>query len=363
MQLTLFVPELLWPEPDDLSAFDEPACPALGMLIARSRLMRHVPQPFEAALSEIFVRSADAHDVPYAALRWLGETSINTALPAIPTDACWLCADPVHLRFRQEGMILADGGSLDIALAEARAIVADLNRNFTDLGMFYAASAERWYLQLTGIDAFAAPVGEFKVPPLSAVAGRRIHRQLPENKQTVGLRKLLNEAQMLLHAHPVNAARETAGQPSINSLWLWGVGVLPTSMRSDFDGVWSDWALAAGLARAAGVPVHPALADTTSFFAHAAPDGNYLITVEDLLAPVQYQDVVGYRAALSTLETRWFAPLRQALRSGKLERLQLVSPTSYGVLHWTSSRVEPWRWWRRARSLGDFAQSIAKEKI
>ena len=35
---------------------------------------------------------------------------------------------------------------------------------------------------------------------------------------------LLNEAQMVLHAHPVNEAREARGEPAVNSLWLWGAG-------------------------------------------------------------------------------------------------------------------------------------------
>ena len=29
---------------------------------------------------------------------------------------------------------------------------------------------------------------------------------------------------MLLHAHPVNEAREARGEPAVNSLWLWGAG-------------------------------------------------------------------------------------------------------------------------------------------
>ena len=34
------------------------------------------------------------------------------------------------------------------------------------------------------------------------------------------LRRLQNEAQMVLHGHPVNQARETRGEPTVNSLWL-----------------------------------------------------------------------------------------------------------------------------------------------
>lgn len=363
MRLTLFVPELIWPEPDDHAAFDALDCPALGALLARSRLMRGAPQPLETTLTDLFAlhegSQEDTHDLPFAAFRRLGEAGAPNDMPA---DTCWLCADPVHLRFHQERLILADSGSFGIELAEAQAIVDELNRCFGDVGVFHVASAERWYLQLAGnkelSDELSAQFSEFKVPPLSAIAGRRIDRQLPEGQQIAWLRKLLNEAQMVLHAHPINTARESAGRLPINSLWLWGAGILPPNLQSDFDGVWSTQPLALGLARAAGVATHPTPLDAATFFAHAAPESNHLVIAEDLLGPVQYQDVTAYRAALLALETRWFTPLRQALLGGQLTQLSLVSSTAYGTLNWQSRRIDQWKLWRRAQPLAQLAQHL-----
>jgi hypothetical protein len=62
------------------------------------------------------------------------------------------------------------------------------------------------------------------------------------------------EAQMTLHGHPLNAAREAAGQRPINSVWFWGCGAMPTralpaslsldaSLRSTWiQGDWAGWA-------------------------------------------------------------------------------------------------------------------------
>jgi hypothetical protein len=307
------------------------------------------------------------HNPPFAAFRRLGEAGAPNDMP---TDACWLCADPVHLRFHQERLILADSGSFGIELAEAQALVDELNRCFADVGVFHVASAERWYLQLAADKALGAHFAEFKVPPLSAIAGRRIDRQLPEGQPTAWLRKLLNEAQMVLHAHPINTARESAGRLPINSLWLWGAGVLPSTMRSDFDGVWSMQALAIGLARAAGVATHATPIDATTLFTHAASESKHLVIAEDLLGPVQYQDVAAYRSALLALEARWFVPLRQALLGGQLTQLDLISSTAYGTLHWQSRRIDQWKLWRRAQPLAQLAQhllvpineTLAKEK-
>ena len=112
MQLTLLIPELIWPEPDDRDAFDDLDCPALNLLLARSKMTRRPPQSLEATLTDAF---GHAEGAPYAAFRLLGEAN-DAQAPALADDACWLCSDPVHLRFHQESLILADSGSFDITL-------------------------------------------------------------------------------------------------------------------------------------------------------------------------------------------------------------------------------------------------------
>ncbi len=355
MQLTLLIPELIWPEPDERETLDGLLCPALNTLIARSRLTRRAPQSLEATLTDAFGLPEGA---PYAAFRLLGEPTLPSG---VADDACWLCADPVHLRFHQERLILADSASFGIELAEAQAICDVLNRQFPEVGSFHVAAAERWYLQLPSVRASDfGTAGDFDVPPLSAIVGRFVDRQLPTGAQTRWLRQLLNEAQMLLHGHPANATREEAGRMPINSLWLWGAGCLPARTASDFDGVWSTHPLAVGLGRAAGVPAHAVPLDAAALFAHTAPDSHHLVLLEDLLGAVQYQNGDAYRSALHALDTRWFAPVRQALTSGKLKRLRLESPTAYGALAWESTPSEQWKLWRRAQSLATVAQTLAK---
>ena len=54
MQITLVVPELIWPEPDDRDALDALPCPGLGTLIARGQIDRRPPQSVEATLADTF---------------------------------------------------------------------------------------------------------------------------------------------------------------------------------------------------------------------------------------------------------------------------------------------------------------------
>lgn len=355
MQLTLLVPELIWPEPDDRDTLDGLDCPALNTLLARSRLTRRPPQSLEATLTDIFGHPKGA---PYAAFRLLGELEARID----PAHDYWIAADPVHLRFHQERLILADSGSFGISLAEAQALVEALNTQISDVGRFHVATAERWYLQLAASAAldFAA-LSSSDVPPLSAVAGRRIERLLPETAQARELRKLLNEAQMLLHSHATNQQRENEGCLPINSLWLWGAGTLPPRRASNFDGVWSSNPLALGLARAAGAPTHPLpLEDAATLLAQAAAQTSHLVVLDELLGPAQYENGEAYRAGLSGLESRWFIPLRTALTKGRIKQLRIEASTAYAALAWESRRRDQWKLWRRPQPLAVLAKELAK---
>ena len=353
MQLTLLSPELIWPEPEDRDTFETLDCPALSALLARSQSSRRAPQSLEATLSDLFGQGESA---PYAALRLLGEAG-----PVMDVDGkYWLNADPVHLRFHQDHLVLADSGRLGLAPDEARTLVNALNDHFSGIARFHLGTAERWYLQLDD----ASLLENFAAPPLSSVAGRSVDHLLAENSQARELRKLLVESQMLMHADPVNQQREAQGRMAINSLWMWGAGTLPprieSPLESPFDGTWSTNPLARGLARAAGAPAHPVPVDAATFFEHAAPDTHHLIVLEDLLGPVQYENGEAYRKALAALEKSWFAPLRNALKSGKIRRLRIEASTAYATLTWQSQRVDQWKIWRQPQTLLALAQALAK---
>ena len=69
------------------------------------------------------------------------------------------------------------------------------------------------------------------------VAGCELSDYLPRSQSTqagqshspaAAWQSSLAQAQMLLYNHPVNNAREARRQPALNSLWLDGVGALPT---------------------------------------------------------------------------------------------------------------------------------------
>lgn len=342
MRLTLLVPELIWPEPADQFTLGKLAAPGFEWLIAHSRCEQRARRPFENALADC----CGLNPAPLGALRLLGEG--NEAA----RSGHWLCADPVHLRFHQERIILADAGAFELEDDEALAIIESLNVEFADIGQFHAASAKRWYLRLNAtVDHVSAPI--------SAVAGRRVDSELPQGDST--LTRWLNEVQMFLHLHPINERRQAEGKPAVNSMWLWGGGEFggeKLATAAKFSSVWTDNPLATGLARRLEIPLH---APAESLSAVLAEGGDApLLVVDQLLQCVLYENGDGWRQAFERLETDCFMPLKKALGS-KVDRIDLIAPTIYGQLHYTLTAGERWKFWKKGQPVAALAQQLADQ--
>ena len=336
MHLTLLVPELIWPEPADRHVLGNLAAPGLEWMLGRARGERGDRRPFEMVLAASFGLTTP----PFGALRLLGE-GVEGA-----RSGHWLCADPVHLRFHHERIVLADAGAFDLDEDAAQGLVAALNAEFGDVGHFHAASAGRWYLRLNaGVD--------HPVEPISAVAGRLVAGEI----SGLPLTRWLNEVQMFLHRHPLNERREAAGRPAINSLWLWGGGALPAGIVPGFSTVFTDNPLAAGLARAAGIPQHgrPLGLDDIQADAGTRP----LVVLDQLLARVLYEDSDGWRDGFARLDAGWFIPLKKAL-GGKVDRVSLLAPTVYGDLRYALTAGDRWKLWKSGQPLAETARELAR---
>lgn len=347
MHLTLLAPELIWPEPGDTQTLGDLPVPSFAWLDGHAAFLRSTPVSFEKSLLEIFALP----DAGTANFRRLGETPGQTqGVGSLEDAGYWLCADPVHLRFHQERIVLADAGAFDLDDDEAHTLIAALNGTFSDIGSFHFGTARRWYLRLNAaVDHLAKP--------LSAVAGRRMDGELDD--KTSPLHRWLNEVQMFLHLHPINEARATAGKPAINSLWLWGNGPAGTfTPQSETlpDAVFSADPLARGLARAAGIVPKDCPATPATVLNGGAR--RPLVVLDQLLPTVLYENPDEWRRCFMALEAEWFSVLRGQL--GKtLKNLVIIAPTIYGRLHWQISAGSRWKFWKSGRGPQQIAQALA----
>lgn len=337
MQIHLVLPGLLWPGASARNFARDLPLPALSTLLGYGQVSFGPAQAPDVWLAHGFGLGLDA---PLAALRRLGEP----ALPPPPADAAWLCADPVRLQFARQHLVLSELGEQGLSMDEAAALVASLDPLFPDLGRFELASPDRWYLQL------AAPA-QACFSPLSQVINRPITSFLPTGPQANLWARTMNEAQILLHNHPLNRAREEAGLPLANSLWLWGAGGPLPRLQAPAPRILAESPLARGLALAAGVEPAPLALPS------AGPDT--LVVLEDLLGPALTLDLERWRHTLQALDGAWFAPLLAALKARQIRALTISAPGDLATLELRVARGRFWKFWRKPRTLEDVLPPLA----
>jgi hypothetical protein len=158
----------------------------------------------------------------------------------------WLRADPAHVRPDLAGARVMAIGELGLTLAEATELAQPLRPVFGDLGFQLSVPhPARWYVAIpvdAKLPAFASP---------EEVLGADLLAHLPDGPDGRRWRALLNEAQVILHNHPMNQARAAAGKPTVNSLCFWGAGKLPDHVRCMHADIRSDEPTLAALAKLA----------------------------------------------------------------------------------------------------------------
>lgn len=331
--LTLIVPGLIWTRQAlaDLT-YDLPL-PAFTTLLGHGRL-RHLPaRNTTAALAELSGLTAP---LPAAALRQL-------ALGGHPGDCDWLCLDPVRLRFDQRSLVVDDPQQLELTSEEAAALAVALAPTFASLGQLEVVSPRLWNLRL--------PAGAPAFQDLPDAAGRAAS-PLPLDAPYAPWRHAINEAQIVLHAHPVNQARAAAGQPVVNSLWPWGGGRLPEpgsrTGATAHDALWSNDPVAMGIARLLQID-----GATLPAAFKSAGARRPLAVFDALEQPARCGDAIVWRDELARFEADWLAPALGAVRSGRLGALRLIAPGDTAAAEVHLSRHDLWKFWRKPRALAE----------
>ena len=309
MRVTLAVPQLLAVERTALAGV-----PALARLDRYAGAPIAEPKGFDTALLVAAGRSRDTATAPLAALGAGFDSG----------DALVLRADPVTLIAGRDDVLLA-GRVDDLDAADAALMTATLNRHFATDGLtFYAPRPDAWFVTTSA----AAPT---VTTELSEVRGP-IHAHLPRGDHAKAWRQWLSEIQMLLHEHPVNAAREAAGRAPVTGIWLSGgganAGLRAPVAATMFAAPGPLGDIARGLADAQSLPAN--------FAALPAVDHAFVVLPAVTDAP-----------AMSTLVAAWIDPAVVALERRALSSLALVADGNGGAFTWKAQSPS---WWQRIRA-------------
>lgn len=361
MHFTLIASDLI-PPPTFIAAQDLPPMPGLQSLLARGEVKKSAGKFLEEAclneLGLVFVASN-----PVAALTLLADGGT-------PEHDTWLRADPVHLHVSRDNVQLLDSHVLKPTQDEADAIVAALNKHLANDGlMIEARDAARWYMRI--------PEAETPVTtPLWRANGANVFDHLPEDSAgNINWRRLQNELQMLLHDHPVNAAREARGELKINGIWFWGAGAFrnnaapvgpnkahmlgvvnrnniltPPSVRpgpkkkNPHELVLAKLALVRGLALNAKLPLITLPSSLNEFPIQSL---NTLVVLHSATKALRANQRHDWMNEVAALDTYWFTPLKTALDDGSISSLTLILPNEAATLR--TDIVPPSQWDVRAK--------------
>lgn len=337
MQVNLVVPDLFLPREAAAEGYSGLRLHALETLLARSRVMSLPVVTLENWLCAAFGAEAVA---PVTLLADGGQ----------PGAAYWLRADPAHLMLRGSEVILHPVTSL--TANESVQFCDSLNRHFASDGLhFLAMQPNHWYLRL----AHAPNLATY---PLAQVSGRDVRAFLPHGADALEWHRLLNEIQMLLTGHAVNAAREARGDWVINSIWPWGGGFAPEKLAQPCARLYTDSALAAAFAKAAGMTPLALPGEGAGWHREA---GISLIVWDSLRHAMEHGDLGEWRDALQRLEEHCMQPLLHDLRLGRIEKITLdvlrgqARHGEQDARRYTLSRGAAMQFWRMPRNLGHYA--------
>ena len=190
--------------------------------------------------------------LPIAPVLLLGQSDL-----AVNPNEAIACLQPVHLHATRDHLILMAQSQIDLTANESanllQVALPFIEEDFRNKVLFQGQ--RDWFIS-------AGPFASLATHSIDQAHGRNIDWWMPRDTNESGIaklwRKLQNEIQMLWHIDLVNQEREQRGYPSINSLWISGIGKLADiqtpPLLENVNQIYGDHPLLTGLAKYLAIP-------------------------------------------------------------------------------------------------------------
>jgi hypothetical protein len=313
---------MIVPGLDPLSSQDEGGTgrlPGLARLAGRGTVVKRQVEAGQdathaAVLEALQLRDA-AHQYPSAPVIRTGSTGERAV-------GFWLRAQPIHFAAGLDRLTTVPlQGAARMNAAERAALSPTLADHLQSAGIQLHEGADgEWLLHCEELLQVQT------VTPAYAAANPRAEI-LPRGRDARGLRRLMTELQMLLHDHPVNAARERRGLPPLNAIWVHGEGMLSDVTPQTLPEASGDDVYLRGIYRLHDRAVQPKAADAATLLNRLAGPTVAIIDPPDL----------------HSLDTQWLVPLGRALFGGAIARLTVL----FDEWRIDADRASMFKLWRR----------------
>jgi hypothetical protein len=294
------------------------------------------------AITGIFGLQTGGGDLPSAAL-------LMKAKHRYADDRYYMQVAPVHLQADLDQAVLTPAADISISEEEAAALCEALNKHFDEDGLtFDMLNKDQWVVS-------SKEEIQIMTTSLSEAVGRNINFLLPRGERSASWKKILTEAQMLMHSHEVNSRRDDSGMLTINSLWFYGAGPLPATDESETVTICSRDDIYKGIAAELGCDFQQCISvEKYIDYLRAAghPESAKRITgkrkhvlhLPALEHVVNYTDVTLWIQQLEELLTLWIYPLMSY--AAQHDICMVLYPCN--GKQYRFSKLDRWKFWRRA---------------
>jgi len=302
----------------------------LARLLAKAHIAE-LDVPLEALVCRQFGLREEG-DFPIAA--------ISAAADGLEvSNQYWLRVDPVHFVMQRDCFSLNEPVPLPLHPAHSAQMVASLNAYFVQDGLLFCiGKSGAWYLRANESTQITTTLP-------SVAMGKNVHHFMLQGIDSAKWKSILNEAQMLLHDHLANEAREFSGELMVNSVWLSGGGVIPAyrALPHDVDLIMANDVLNRGLATWANI-VYQSVPESID---------------EVLQSKAQHVRIAlsqSNHSKTNCLDETWFAPIFAALKSKKVEQLTLNLGFYEKCLVVIIKPLGVYKFWRKAKSITQYLE-------
>ncbi|MDR9497661.1 MAG: hypothetical protein RI556_00635 [Hydrogenovibrio sp.] len=324
---------------DALKKLDR-AWPNGRRLLARANHYRSQKTGLAAQASYLFHQPQTLAEAPVLAHLLADASSLLAQNPF------WVIVSPVQLVPDRDTLRLFPPENLAIQPQEAEALFEAFNQHFKADGVrLHWLSPTLWLLGMPQAISL-------QTTPLAQAANQSVDAILPTGNAASHWHSLMNEAQMLFHQQAVNEQRREAGQPEINGIWLWGEGTLGEVRSRPEAAIAGESLYLKALADLSNSQWLPPCKTYQAWWKRAQthpPCRHTLIHLSDALPELgSLTDPAQGHSVWQSLETDWFVPIANALKSGALDSV-FIDLGTLGRFYLTPGSAR--RFWRFRRSL------------
>ena len=332
--ITLYVPGLLGPD-NQLFTDDIPDLFALSRLLSKASKKNITPVSDSRRLYELCGYQAHpGEDIPVAAITRMKDMDEVS-------DDIWIRADPVHLLAERDGIRVLPSHLLNLSRHDALALAGEIKELVNGLGWeLEVPDSRRWYLRLPS---------HFNISTTEPdqITGTDLIQFMPKGEDKKIWHQVMNEVQMQLHQSEINQLREQKGELTVNSLWFWGCGKIPSRCMAKWEQAYSDDVLILGLARLSNFLCYALPESVDNLELNSLDNKQLFIHLPDLQEHVMTHDISAWSGALVKYEHDWFLPLLEYLLDKQIQDLTICTNN----IEFNLKRSSFLKFWKLQRNL------------